>query len=74
LSDAKGNLSSNGSSNKMDEDEALSSLREVIAAGDHHLDVLLGTITDLARQLTGASAAALAMWKEGSMVCRARSG
>ena len=74
LSDAKGNLSSNGSSNKMDEDESLSSLREVIAAGDHHLDVLLGTITDLARQLTGASAAALAMWKEGSMVCRARSG
>jgi len=35
---------------------------------------MLGTIADLARQLTGASGAALAMWKEGAMVCRALSG
>jgi TonB family protein len=35
---------------------------------------MLGTITDFARQMTGASGAALVMWKEGVMVCRARSG
>jgi len=35
---------------------------------------MLATITDAARQLTGASGAALAMWKDGAMVCRARSG
>jgi len=49
-------------------------LRNLIATGDHRLDTILGTITDAARQLTGASGAALAMWKDGAMVCRARSG
>ena len=49
-------------------------LKELIAAGDHSLDPVLGTITDVARQLTAASGAALAMWKDGAMVCRARSG
>jgi TonB family protein len=53
---------------------AVSSLKDLIAAGDHRLDPMLGTIADAARQLTGASGAALAMWKEGAMVCRARSG
>jgi len=61
-------------SGNLDENTALSSLKELIAAGDHRLDALLGTITDAARQLTGASGAALAMWKDGAMVCRARSG
>ena len=61
-------------SGNLDESIALSSLKELIAAGDHRLDPILGTITDAARQLTGASGAALAMWKEGAMVCRARSG
>lgn len=61
-------------SGELDESTALSSLKELIAAGDHRLDPLLGTITDAARQLTGASGAALAMWKDGAMVCRARSG
>jgi len=56
------------------ESAALSSLKELIAAGDQCLDPILATITDAARQLTGASGAALAMWKEGTMVCRARSG
>jgi TonB family protein len=58
----------------LDESTALTSLKELIAAGDHRLDPMLATITDTARQLTGASGAALAMWKEGAMVCRARSG
>jgi TonB family protein len=57
-----------------DESAALSSLTERVAAGDHRLDPILTTITDTARQLTGACGAALAMWKEGAMVCRARSG
>jgi TonB family protein len=61
-------------SGNLDETTAISSLKEVIAAGDHRLDPILATITDAARQLTGASGAALAMWKEGAMVCRARSG
>jgi TonB family protein len=57
-----------------DENAALSSLKELIARGDQRLDPMLATITDAARQLTGASGAALAMWKEGAMLCRARSG
>ncbi len=65
---------SDNPSGNLDENTALSSLKELIAAGDHRLDPLLGTITDAARQLTGASGAALAMWKDGAMVCRARSG
>jgi len=63
----------NGSRN-LDESTALSSLKDLISAGDHRLDPILGSITDAARQLTGASGAALAMWKDGAMVCRARSG
>jgi TonB family protein len=58
----------------LDESAALSSLKEMIAAGDHRLDPMLATITDAAQELTGASGAALAMWKDGAMVCRARSG
>ena len=65
---------SSSRSGNLDESTALSSLKELIAAGDHCLDPILGTITDAARQLTGASGAALAMWKDGAMVCRARSG
>lgn len=68
------NLAGNLDSRSLDESTALSSLKELIVAGDHRLDPMLGTITDAARQLTGASGAALAMWKEGAMVCRARSG
>ena len=61
-------------SGNLDESTALSSLKELIAAGDHRLDPMLATITDAARQLTAASGAALAMWKDGAMICRARSG
>jgi len=68
-SSLSGNLSGS-----LDESTALSSLKELIAAGDHRLDPMLETITDAARQLTSASGAALAMWKDGAMVCRARSG
>jgi TonB family protein len=53
---------------------ALASLKDSITAGYHGLDPILETITDVARLLTGASGAALAMWKDGAMLCRARSG
>ncbi len=58
----------------LDENQALSALKQLVAAGNHRLEPMLGTIADAARQLTGASGAALAMWKDGAMVCRARSG
>ena len=58
----------------LDESTALSSLKELIATGDHRLDPILANIAHTARQVTGASGAALAMWKEGAMVCRSRSG
>src|SRR5467141_4057795 len=64
-----GNFSGN-----LDESTALLSLKDLIAAGDHRLEPMLATITDAARQLTSASGAALAMWKDGAMICRARSG
>jgi TonB family protein len=73
LPETSSSQSGNASGN-LDESAALSSLKELIAAGGHRLDPILGTITDAARQLTGASGAALAMWKDGAMVCRARSG
>lgn len=59
-----------------DPDEAtiLASLKEIVAAGDQRLDLLLGAIAEAARRWTGASGAAIAMWKDGAMVCRARSG
>ena len=65
---------SSSRSGTLDESTTLSSLKELIAVGDHCLDPILATITDAAQQLTGASGAALAMWKDGAMVCRARSG
>lgn len=68
-SNPSGNISDN-----LVQRAALSSLKDVIAAGNHSLDSILGTITDVAQQLTGASGAAIAMWKEGAMVCRARTG
>lgn len=58
----------------LEQSAALSSLKALITAGDQRLDPMLATIVDAARQLTGATGAALAMWKEGAMVCRARSG
>src|SRR5260370_8226849 len=66
--DRSGSVSGN-----LDESIALSSLKDLIAAGDHRLDPILGTITDSARQLPGPLGPPLAMWKEGRSVCRPRS-
>jgi TonB family protein len=52
----------------------LASLKDLISSGEHHLDPMLAAITSAARRLTGASGSAIAMWKDGVMVCRARSG
>jgi TonB family protein len=58
----------------LDAASAVSSLKDAIKAGYHGLDPTLEAITDVACVLTNASGAALAMWKDGAMVCRARSG
>ncbi len=52
----------------------LTSLKDLVGTGEHRLDTILSTIADAARRLTGASGSAIAMWKDGAMVCRARSG
>jgi TonB family protein len=67
-------ISSGRSSGSLDASAVLSSLSDLIIAGNHRLEPMLATITDAAWRLSGASGAALAMWKEGAMVCRARSG
>jgi TonB family protein len=52
----------------------LSSLKDLVASVDHRLDPILAALADGSRRLTGATGAAIAMWKDGAMVCRARSG
>ena len=66
--------SSSSRSGLLDAASAVSSLKAAITAGYHGLDPILEALTDAARVLTDASGAALAMWKDGAMVCRARSG
>lgn len=58
----------------LDESTALKHLKDLVAAGHHRLETMLATLTDVACRLTGANGAALAMWKDGAMICRARSG
>lgn len=65
--------SSSGSPD-LDEAAILASLKELVTVGDHRLDPILGAIAEAARRWTGASGSAIAMWKDGAMVCRARSG
>lgn len=52
----------------------LSGLTGTIQAGHHRLDAILEAISEAAQHLTGATGAAVAMWKKGTVVCRARSG
>jgi hypothetical protein len=58
----------------LDESTALTCLRDLVASGDHRLDTVLETLADSACRLTGATGAAIAMWKDGAMICRGRSG
>lgn len=64
------------SSRKPSADDALilSSVKDLVAAGDQGLDSMLAAVADAACRLTDASGTALAMWKDGAMLCRARSG
>lgn len=64
------------SSTAVDPDETLvlSTLSNLVAAGEHRLDPMLAAISDAALRLTDATGVALAMWKDGGMVCRARTG
>ncbi len=57
-----------------DEIRVLADLRKSVAASDESLEVTLSKLADSACRLTGATGAALAMWKDGAMICRARSG
>jgi TonB family protein len=57
-----------------EEKTLLVSLEDMGSSGKGPLDATLAAIADAARSLTGASGAAIAMWKDGVMVCRARSG
>ncbi|MGA9641050.1 MAG: TonB family protein [Terriglobales bacterium] len=65
-----------GPQRKAPPDDALvlATLKQLVAAGEHQLDPMLAAIADAALVLTGASGVALAMWKDGAMLCRARSG
>lgn len=51
-----------------------STLRAAIAADHYDPAVVLGAIAESAQALTGATAAALAMRRDGLVICRARSG
>src|SRR6266568_6115266 len=51
-----------------------STLQSAIAAENYDPKVVLGAIAESAQALTGANAAALAMRREGLVICRARSG
>ena len=72
--DSESSTAFEGLSVDLHESATISSLKELIAKGDERLEQILKMITDGARQLTGGTGAALAMWKDGAMICRARSG
>ncbi len=52
----------------------LAKLRAMVAAGTQETDAILGTIAVAAHALTGASGAAIAMPRDGAVVCVGRSG
>ncbi len=56
-----------------EETALLASLRTIVSS-DGDLDSKLDFVANAARRFTHASASALAMWKDGVMVCRARGG
>ncbi len=58
----------------MDETAILQYLKDLAVTGGHKLDGILRAVTEAAQRRTGATGAAVAMWKDGAMVCRARSG
>lgn len=61
-------------SRSSDDSKTLRHLKDVITSGNRPLELTLAMLADTACRLTGASGAAIAMWKDGAMICRARSG
>jgi TonB family protein len=59
---------------KPDAGAIFSALRDAIAGGTSDLDVVLGAIAEAAQALTMASGTALAMQRDGKIVCLGRSG
>ena len=59
---------------EFDEKTVISELGESISSGGYQLDPMLQKITEAARELTDATGAAIAMWRDGAVVCRASSG
>src|ERR1700694_2791501 len=59
---------------KPDAGAIFSALRDAIASGGSDLDVVLGAIAEAAQVLTLASGTALAMQRDGQVVCLGRSG
>jgi GAF domain len=57
-----------------DDSTTLRHLKDLIASGISPLESMLAMLAIAACRLTGASGAAIAMWKDGAMICRARSG
>src|SRR6266550_2111611 len=59
---------------KPDAAAIFSMLREAVASGRFEIDMILGAIAEAAQTLTAATGAAVAMRREGLMICRGRSG
>ena len=56
------------------QEPAVSEINHAISTGRYQLDPLLQSISETAQKLTGATGAAIAMWKDGAVVCRASCG
>src|SRR5215467_10632582 len=52
----------------------ISELGELISSGGYELDAILQRLTEAARQVTLATGSAIAMWRDGAVVCRASCG
>jgi TonB family protein len=59
---------------ELDEKAVLSELGELISSGTYELDAILHRISDAALKLSQATGSAIAMWKDGAVVCRASCG
>src|SRR3989441_1686217 len=59
---------------KPDAAAIFSMLREAVASGRFEIDMILGAIAEAAQTLTAATGAAVAMRREGVLICRGRSG
>ena len=65
---------SNGKTHPADDYLLVDRLREEAALGRMDLDSILSEATHAARYFTDATGAALALWSQGVVICRARSG